>query len=115
MYKARRTDAYFRGEVDKFIQAAENHTRIEKTQMIHCPCRTYKNMRVFNNTTIIGSHVLISSFVDNYMIRNKYGEEEQPQRENSLDEIMQDGVSSATAFRSAEQKIKISPGKSNLT
>ena len=34
--------------------------------------------------------MLISSFVDNYMIRNKYGEEEQPQRENSLDEIMQD-------------------------
>ena len=47
-------------------------------------------MRVFSDTTIIGSHVLISSFVDNYMIRNKYGEEEQPQRENSLDEIMQD-------------------------
>jgi len=37
MYKARRTDAYFCGEVDKFIQAAENHARIEKTQMIHCP------------------------------------------------------------------------------
>ena len=37
MYKARRTDAYFRGEVDKFIQDTENHTRIEKTQMIHEP------------------------------------------------------------------------------
>ena len=33
MYKARRTDAYFRGEVDKFIQAVENHARIEKTQI----------------------------------------------------------------------------------
>ena len=31
MYKARRTDAYFRGQLDKFIQAAENHARIEKT------------------------------------------------------------------------------------
>ena len=90
MYKARRTDKYFHGEVDKFIQAAENHARIEKTQMIHCRCRTCKNMRVFSDTTIIRSHVLISSFVDNYMIWNKYGEEEQPQRENSLDEIMQD-------------------------
>jgi hypothetical protein len=31
MYKARRTNAYFRGELDKFIQAAENYTRNEKT------------------------------------------------------------------------------------
>ena len=64
MYKARRTDAYFRGEVDKLIQAAENHAIIEKTQMIHCPCRTCKNLRVFSDTTIIRSHVLISGFVD---------------------------------------------------
>ena len=34
--------------------------------------------------------MLISGFVDNYMIWNKHGEEEQPQRENSLNEIMQD-------------------------
>ena len=47
-------------------------------------------MIVFSDTTIIGSHVLISGFVDNYMIWNKHGEEEQPQRENSIDEIMQD-------------------------
>jgi len=68
MYKARRTDAYFRGEVNKFIQAAENHARIEKTQVIHCPCRNFKNLRVFSDTTIIRSHVLMSGFVDNYMI-----------------------------------------------
>ena len=85
MYKARRTDAYFRGEVDKFIQAVKTYARIEKTQMIHCPCRTCKNLRVFSNTTIIRSHVLISGFVDNYMIWNKHGEEEQPQRDNSID------------------------------
>ena len=90
MYKARRTDAYFRGEVNKFIQAAENHARIEKTQMIHCQCRTCKNLRVFSNTIIIRSHVLISGFVDNYMIWNKHGEEAPPLRENQLDEILQD-------------------------
>ena len=90
MYKARMTDAYFCAEVDKFIQAAENHARIEMAQMIHCQCRTCENMRVFSDTAIIRSHVLISSFVDNYMIWNKYGEEEQPQRENSIDEIMQE-------------------------
>ena len=32
MYKARRTDVYFCGEVNKFIQATENHARIEKTE-----------------------------------------------------------------------------------
>ena len=90
MYKARRMDTYFRGEVDKFIQAAENHARIEKTQMIHCTCKTCKNLGVFSDTTIIRSHVLISDLVDNYMICNKHGEEEQPQRENSIDEIMQE-------------------------
>ena len=34
--------------------------------------------------------MLISGFLDNYMIWNKHGEEEQPQRENSIDEIMQE-------------------------
>ena len=33
--------------------------------------------------------MLTSDFVDNYMIWNKHGEEEQPQRENLIDEIMQ--------------------------
>ena len=68
MYEARMMDAYFHGELDKFIQAAENHARIKKTQLIHRPCRPCNNMRVFSDTTIIGSHVLISGFVDNYMI-----------------------------------------------
>ena len=90
MYKTRRMDAYFRGEVNKFIQAAENHARIEKTQIIHCPCKTCKNLRAFSDTTIIRSHVLISGFVDNYMIWNKHGEKAPPSRENQLDEILQD-------------------------
>jgi len=43
MYKAKRTELYFRGELDKFIKVAENHARNEKTQWIHCPC---KNARI---------------------------------------------------------------------
>ena len=39
MYKAKRTELYFRGELDKFIKVAENHARNEKTQWIHCPCK----------------------------------------------------------------------------
>ena len=88
MYKARRADAYFREQLNKFIQAAENHVRIEKTHLIHCPCKPCKNMRVFSDTTIIRSHVLISGFVGNYMIQNKYGEEAPPPREKELDEIL---------------------------
>jgi hypothetical protein len=51
MYKPRMTDAYFRGELDKFIQAAENHARNKNTQRIPCPCKICKNMRVFSDTT----------------------------------------------------------------
>ena len=90
MYKARRTDTYFREQLNKFIQAAENHARIEKTHLTHCPCKPCKNMRVFSNKTIIRSHVLISGFVDNYMIWNKHGEEAPPPRENQFEKIFQD-------------------------
>ena len=31
MYRARRTDAYFHGEHNKFIQAGKNHERNKKT------------------------------------------------------------------------------------
>ena len=47
-----------------------------------------ESIQQVSNTTIIRSHVLISDFVDNYMIWNKHGEEEQLQRENSIVEIM---------------------------
>ena len=33
---------------------------------------------------------LMTVNIDNYMIWNKHGEEEQPQRVNSIDEIMQE-------------------------
>ena len=88
MYTARRTDAYFREQLNKFIQAAETHARIEKAHLIHCPCKPYKNTRVFSDTTIIRSHVLISGSIDNYMIWNKHSEEAPP-RENQLEEILQ--------------------------
>ena len=74
MYKAQRTDAYFRGQLDKFIQVAKNHARIEKTPLIHCPCRPCKIMRVFNDTTKIRLHVLVGGFVEDYMIWTYHGE-----------------------------------------
>ena len=51
MYKARRKDAYFHAELNKLIQAVEN----KKAQWISCPCKTCKNLRVFNDTTTIRS------------------------------------------------------------
>jgi hypothetical protein len=68
IYKARRTDVYFHGELDKFIQAAENYARNERTQRIPCPCKICKNIRVFSDTTTIKSHVLVVGFVENYII-----------------------------------------------
>jgi hypothetical protein len=64
--KARRTEAYF-------LQTAENHARNENTRMMPCPCKTCKNMRVFSDTTIIRSHVLVDDFVENCMIWMYHG------------------------------------------
>ena len=63
MYNAKRADDYLRGEINKFINVAENHARNKKTQIIHCPCKVCNNLRVITNSTIIKSHVLVSSFL----------------------------------------------------
>jgi hypothetical protein len=63
MCNAKRTNAYFCGELNKFIQVAENHARNEKTQWMHCPCNACKNLRVFNDPTTIRSHVMVSGFI----------------------------------------------------
>ena len=78
MYNAKRTDTYFRGELNKFIQIAQNHTRNEKTQLMHCPCKGCRNLRIFSDPTIIRSHVVVSGFVKDYMIWKKYGEMDAP-------------------------------------
>ena len=68
MYNVNRMDAYFRGELDKFIKVTENHTRKENTLLIHCPCRVFGNLKVFRDPTTIRSHVIVSGFVKDYMI-----------------------------------------------
>jgi hypothetical protein len=91
MCKARRTDAYLRGELNKFIQAMENHARNEKPQMILCPCKTCKNMRVFTDTTTIRLHVLVGGFIEDYMIWMYHGEKAVPRStENTLNEMIED-------------------------
>jgi hypothetical protein len=90
IYKARRIGDYFLGELKKFIKSAEKHARSEKTQRIYCPCKTCKNMRVFSDTTIIRSYVLVGGFVDNYMIWTYHGEIAPLPTENLIDEIIQD-------------------------
>jgi hypothetical protein len=83
MYKAKRMDAYFLGEHNKFIQGVKNHTRNEKTQRIPCLCKTCKNLRIFSNTTTIRSYMLVGDFVENYMIWMYHGEKAPPPTENT--------------------------------
>ena len=91
MYTVKRTDAYFRAELNKFIQVAENHARNEKTQLMHCPCNDCQNLRVFSDPTTIRSHVIVRGFVKDYTVWKKHGETvAPPQADNPLVEIVQD-------------------------
>jgi hypothetical protein len=91
MYNAERTDTYFDGELNKFIQVADNHARNEKTRLMHCPYNACKNLSVFSDPTIIRSHVLVSGFVQNYKIWKYHGETDAPPpMNNPLDEIIHD-------------------------
>ena len=90
MYIANRMNAYFRGELDKFIKVAENHARKEKTSLIHCQGRVCGNLKVFRDPTTIRSHMIVSGFVKDYTIWKKYGEMDvPPPTNNPLDEIIQ--------------------------
>ena len=88
MYTVKRIDAYFRAELNKFIQVAENHARNEKTQLMHCPCNDCKNL---SDPTTIRSHVIVRGFIKDYMVWKKHGEmDAPPQADNPLVEIVQD-------------------------
>ena len=90
-YNANRTNIYFRGELDKFIKVAENHARNEKTWLIHCPSRICMNLKVFSDSTIIRSSVMVSDFVKDYTIWKEHGETDAPHPvDNPLDHIVQD-------------------------
>ena len=90
MYNANGMDAYFHGELDKFIKVAENHARKENTVLIHCLCRVCRNLKVFSEPTTIRSHVIVSGFVKDYTIWKKHGEMDVPPLTNNLlDEIIQ--------------------------
>ena len=91
MYNVKMIDVYFRGELNKFIKVAENHARNEKTQLIHCPYKVCRKLRVFSDPTTIRSHVMVSDFVKDYMIWKKHGETDAPPpADNPLDHIIQD-------------------------
>ena len=57
--------------------------------MINCPCKACTNLRVFNDPTIIKSHVLVSGFIKHYIIWKYHGETNAPTLTNNpLDEII---------------------------
>ena len=92
MYTAKRTDAYFHGELNKFIQVAENHARNEKTQLMRCPCFDCQNLRVFSNPNTIRSHVIVRGSVKDYMVWKQHGETDAspPPANNLLSQIVED-------------------------
>ena len=91
MYNGRRIDAYFRGVLNKFIKVVKDHTRNEKTQLIHCPCKVCRNLKVYNDPVTIRSHLVVSGFVMEYKIWKYQGElDAPPPTNNPLDEFMQD-------------------------
>jgi hypothetical protein len=61
MYGALRYKLGFCGEVDKFIEAAENHAKMlkEKKDSIIFSCRDCKNHKTFRDVMIIISHLIM--------------------------------------------------------
>ena len=92
MYTVKRTYTYFCGELNKFIQVAENHARNEKTQLMRCPCFDCQNLRVFSNPTTIRLHMIVRGFVKDYMVWKQHGETDAPPppANNPLSQIVED-------------------------
>jgi hypothetical protein len=76
MYGALRYKPGFCEEVDKFIEATENHAKTlkQKKVSIICPCRDCKNHLAFKDVTIIRSHLIMRGFLKDYTTWIHYGE-----------------------------------------
>jgi hypothetical protein len=76
MYGALRYKSGFCEEVDKFIEATENHAKAMKgnKDSIICPCRDCKNHLAFKDVMTIRSHLIMRGFVSNYTVWIHYGE-----------------------------------------
>jgi uncharacterized protein YlaI len=62
-------------EVDKFIEAEENHAKTLKQNKdsIIYPCRDCKNHLTFKDVTIIRSHLIMREFVKDYTVWIHHG------------------------------------------
>ena len=70
MYGSLRFKACFHEEVDKFIEAAEKHatTLTENKDTIICPYKDCKNRMTWIDVTIIGSHLIMRGFIEDYIV-----------------------------------------------
>ena len=61
MYGALRYKPGFCEEVDKFLEATENHAKTlkENKDSIICPCRDCNNYKAFKDVTIIRSYLIM--------------------------------------------------------
>jgi len=76
MYGSLRWKLGFRDEVDKFLEAAEKHTKTltQNKDSIICPCSDCKNHLAWKHVTIIRSHLIMRGFVKDYTICIHHGE-----------------------------------------
>ena len=76
MYGALRYKPIFCEEVDKFLEAAENHAKTlkENKDSIICLCRDCKNHKAFKDVTIIRSHLIMRGFIKGYTVWIHHGE-----------------------------------------
>ena len=70
MYGSLRFKIGFREEVDKFIETAKNHatTLTENKDTIICPYKDCKNRMTWIDVTIIGSHLIMRGFIEDYIV-----------------------------------------------
>jgi hypothetical protein len=76
MYGALRYKPGFCEEVDKFLEAVENHAKTLKhnKDSIIWPCRDCKNHLAFKDVTIIRPYLIMRGFVKDYTVRIHHGE-----------------------------------------
>ncbi|WVZ83385.1 hypothetical protein U9M48_030543 [Paspalum notatum var. saurae] len=82
MYNWPRMERPYRDEVDKFIEAAKKDAITKQVKGICCPCKNYKNTKVWTDPTDIRSHLIIAGFVKDYSVWIHHGEQEGPSDAN---------------------------------
>ena len=74
MYNLSRLDTSYITEVQRFIDAAQNHASRTRKTHIHCPCMDCRNLFVSDDIQRILTHLIRRGFMKDYLIWTKHGE-----------------------------------------